>query len=54
MATLWESETASDADVTEKEIEFIQELISDDPSIGYDHWFELRGERAQQANSQDG
>jgi len=39
MATLWESETASDADISEKDVESIQELISDDPAIGYDHWF---------------
>lgn len=43
MATLWESETASDADITEKDVESIQELTSDDPAIGYDHWFEFKG-----------
>lgn len=32
---LWESETASDAEVNRKEIEFIQELRSNDPAIGY-------------------
>jgi len=35
---LWESETASDAEVTKKEIEFIQNLKSNDPAIGYNQW----------------
>jgi hypothetical protein len=32
---LWESETASDAEVRRKEVEFIRELRSNDPAIGY-------------------
>jgi len=32
---LWESETASDTEVTKKEIEFIKQLNSNDPAIGY-------------------
>jgi hypothetical protein len=35
---LWESKSASDADVTKKEIDFIQELRSNDPAIGYNQW----------------
>jgi hypothetical protein len=33
--TLWESETASSAEVTTKEIEIIRSLHSNDPAIGY-------------------
>lgn len=32
---LWESETATNAEVTEKEIEFIVGLRANDPSVGY-------------------
>jgi hypothetical protein len=32
---LWKSDSASRAEVTSKEIEFILELKSNDPSIGY-------------------
>jgi hypothetical protein len=32
---LWESETASQAELTQKEIEFILRLRANDPSIGY-------------------
>lgn len=32
---LWESESASNSEVTEKEIEFIRKLRSNDPDIGY-------------------
>ena len=35
---LWESETASDAEVNQKEIEFIHKLRSNDPVIGYNQW----------------
>lgn len=35
---LWESETASKAEVDQKEKEFILELGSNDPSIGYNRW----------------
>jgi len=36
--TLWESETASDSDVNQKEVEFIQKLRSNEPTIGYNQW----------------
>jgi len=32
---IWESELATDAEVRQKEIEFIKALGSNDPSIGY-------------------
>jgi len=36
--TLWESETATDAEVRQKEIEYIRSLRSNDPAIGYNRW----------------
>ena len=35
---LWESESASDAEVSEKEIEYIRKLKSNDPAVGYNQW----------------
>jgi len=35
---LWESETASKAEVDQKEKELILELRSNDPSVGYNRW----------------
>ena len=35
---LWESETATDREIHEKEIEFILEYQSNDPKIGYNRW----------------
>jgi hypothetical protein len=35
---LWESETASDSEVNQKEVEFIVALRSNDPSIGHNRW----------------
>jgi hypothetical protein len=35
---LWESETASDAEVNQKEVEFIHAHRSNDPAIGYNRW----------------
>lgn len=35
---LWESQTATDEEVTRKEVEFITALRSNDPSIGYNRW----------------
>jgi hypothetical protein len=40
---LWESETATRAEVTAKEIEFIKMLRSNDPAIGYNRWPKFRG-----------
>jgi hypothetical protein len=41
---LWESETATNAQVTAKEVEFIKALRSNDPVIGYNQWPKLRAE----------
>jgi hypothetical protein len=35
---LWESEDASDSEVSAKEIEFIRSLKSNNPDIGYNRW----------------
>lgn len=35
---LWESESASDVEVNQKEVEFIRHLRSNEPSIGYNRW----------------
>jgi hypothetical protein len=35
---LWESESASDAEVNQKEVEFILKLGSNNPAIGYNQW----------------
>lgn len=35
---LWESETASDAEVSMKEVELIRHHRSNDPTVGYNRW----------------
>lgn len=35
---LWESEVASDEELSMKEIEFIRQFQSNDPTIGYNRW----------------
>ena len=35
---LWESENATRAEVTAKEVEYIRSLRSNDPAIGYNRW----------------
>ena len=35
---LWESETATKVEVTQKEREFILEFRSNEPAIGYNRW----------------
>ncbi len=35
---LWESETATDGEVNQKEIEYIRMLRSNDPDVGYNRW----------------
>jgi hypothetical protein len=35
---LWESESASDVEVSQKEVELIRELRSNDPAVGYNQW----------------
>ena len=39
---LWESATATQAEVTSKELEFVRLHRSNDPSIGYNRWPPLR------------
>ncbi len=40
---LWESDTATDAEVRRREVELIRELRSNDPAVGYNRWPKLRG-----------
>ena len=40
---LWESEEASDQEVNQKEIEFIHQFNSNNPSIGYNQWPKYKG-----------
>ncbi len=35
---IWESESATNAEVTAKEIEFIRTLRANDPAVGYNRW----------------
>jgi hypothetical protein len=35
---LWESDTASNSEVSAKEVEFIRSFRSNDPDIGYNQW----------------
>lgn len=35
---LWESETASEKELSEKEVEFIKQHQSNNPKIGYNQW----------------
>jgi hypothetical protein len=35
---LWESESASPSEVSQKEVEFIRALKANDPSVGYNLW----------------
>jgi hypothetical protein len=38
---LWESETATDAELAAKEVEFIRKFRSNDPSVGFNRWPKL-------------
>jgi hypothetical protein len=40
---LWESATATQAEITQKEVEFITCLRSNDPSVGYNQWPKFKG-----------
>ena len=40
---LWESATASDAEVNRREVELILELQANNPAIGYNRWPKYRG-----------
>lgn len=39
---LWESETATRAEATAKEVEFIRLFQANDPNIGYNRWPKIR------------
>ncbi len=39
---LWESETASDKEVNQKEIEYITFYLSNNPAIGYNQWPKIK------------
>jgi len=39
---LWESDTATDAELTAKEVEMIRKYNSNDPDIGYNQWPKLK------------
>ena len=39
---LWESETASDQELNQKEVEYIRQYRSNDPAIGYNRWPKLK------------
>jgi hypothetical protein len=40
---LWESETASDAEVSRKEVEYVVALQANNPAIGYNQWPKFSG-----------
>lgn len=42
-AVLWESDTASDQEVSLKEVEFSRAFRSHDPRIGYNQWPKFKG-----------
>jgi hypothetical protein len=44
---LWEAESASDSEVSQKEVEFIRQLRSNDPAIGYNQWPKPEDERGR-------
>ena len=41
---LWESDTASDAEVSQKEVELIRAHRANDPAVGYNQWPKFRAE----------
>ncbi len=40
--TIWESETATDSEVSLKEVEYIRAFRSNDPDVGYNRWPKLK------------
>jgi hypothetical protein len=42
---LWESESASHSEVSQKEAEFIRALRSNDPAVGYNLWPRFKSDR---------
>jgi hypothetical protein len=51
---LWESETASKAEVDRREIEFIRELRSNDPKVGYNRRPRFEADKADATRSEEG
>ena len=47
---LWESETATPAEVSVKEVEFIRALRANDPAVGYNEWPKWKKFRAKASN----
>ncbi|MDD5134162.1 MAG: GIY-YIG nuclease family protein [Phycisphaerae bacterium] len=43
---LWESEIASDKEVSQKEVEYIKSHKSNDPAIGYNLWPKTKNPKA--------
>ena len=41
---LWESETADDAEIRRREVEFIRAYRANDPAVGYNRWPPLSAE----------
>jgi len=44
---LWESEEATDEELSAKEVEFIREYQSHNPDIGYNRWPKFKGTQIQ-------
>ena len=42
---LWESDTATDSEVSAKEVEYIRVFRSNDPQVGYNRWPKLKPNR---------
>lgn len=40
---LWQSDTASNAEVSRMEVQFIESLHANDPAVGYNRWPKHRG-----------
>jgi hypothetical protein len=40
---IWESDSASDKGVNQKEVEFINSYRSNDPAVGYNQWPKFKG-----------
>lgn len=40
---LWESETATESELSEKEVEMIRKYQSNNPEIGYNQWPKFKG-----------
>jgi hypothetical protein len=48
---LWESESATQSEVTQKEVEFIRQYCSNDPSVGYNRWPKFAGNTTTPSHS---